>query len=102
MSSRSVNVDLQFPVVHNGKEVKTVTIRRPKGRDMRYLPSDESGGVEAMYPFFAMLLSANGEDLTEEFIDEMDAADIAAMSEKAIGFLERKGKKAPVRKAGAR
>lgn len=102
MSNRSVNIELEFPVDWNGKQIKTITIRRPKGRDMRYLPEGKDESVEAMYPFFATLLSSGADQLNEEFIDEMDAADIAALADKALGFLDRKGKRPGPKKVGAR
>jgi hypothetical protein len=104
MSNRNINIDLEFPVSWNGKEVKAIAIRRPKGRDMRWLPDGKDESVEAMYPFFAMLVTANGEPVTEDFIDEMDAADIGAVGTTVTGFLEKaaKGARGAKRKAGAR
>ncbi len=85
---------LDFPVEHGGKEIKEITIRRPKGRDMRLLPGSESPSVEDMYPFFASLLSAGSDQLTEEFVEEMDAADINRVGEIIAGFSKPGGKKA--------
>jgi hypothetical protein len=102
MASRSVEITLEYPVDWKGRQVSAITLRRPKGRDFRYLPEGDNVTPQDMFPFFAQLMSVGGEQLTEEFIEEMDGADINAVSETATGFLAKAGRKTPSRRPGAR
>ena len=102
MASRSVEITLEYPVEWKGRQISTVTLRRPKGRDFRFLPEGDNVAAQDMFAFFAQLLSVGGEQLTEEFIEEMDGADINILSETATGFLAKAGRKTPARRIGAR
>jgi len=37
-SNPSTKVTLDFPVTYQGKPITEITLRRPKGRDMRFFP----------------------------------------------------------------
>jgi hypothetical protein len=84
----TTKIKLEFPIEYQGAGISEVTIRRPKGKDMRFLPKGDNAGTEEMYPFFALLMG-----LDEGAIDEMDAVDIAEISGTVMGFLQRKGGK---------
>lgn len=99
--ARTVDLKLEFPVEWKGKQIKEITIRRNKGRDNRFMPKGADVGPEDMYPFFLQLISANGEPLDEDFIDEMDGGDLNSMAEVITGFLSRK-KASPASRTGAR
>lgn len=79
---------LQFPVEWQGAAVTELTVRRPKGKDLRWLPKGETG-IEEMYPLLALLAG-----IEEGLIDEMDAADVAALNRLVNGFLNPAAEKA--------
>ena len=97
----STKVILDFPVDYQSKRVAEIVIRRPKGRDMRFFPRNAGGdnfGPEDMYPFYAQLIVLpSGESPGEEFIDELDMADLNKVSEAVAAFLESRGRKSPAR-----
>lgn len=84
-NSRTKVVTLEYPVDWKGAAVKELTVRRPKGADMRFLPKSGEVGPEDMFPFFALLTG-----MDEQFFDEMDAADITTLGETVNGFLSKK------------
>jgi hypothetical protein len=89
----ATKIILDFPVDYSGRTVTEVIVRRPKGRDMRFFPKAGEGmSPEEIYPFYAQLISSAGQPLTEEFIDEMDMADINKVSEAVTGFLESRSR----------
>jgi hypothetical protein len=74
-------------------------IRRPKGRDFRMSrrqAEKDDGGTAAMFAPVARVTTIGGRTLTLEDIDEMDLADINALSE-ALGtdFLSSRGASSP-------
>ena len=105
-ANASTKVTLDFPVTYQGKPITEITLRRPRGRDMRFFPRNagsDNFGPEDMYPFYAQLiLLPSGEAPGEEFIDELDMADLNKLSECAAGFLENRGRKSPARTRPAR
>lgn len=85
---KTVTLKLEFPVEYQGASIAQLTVRRAKGKDMRFLPKGDDLGVEGMFPFYGLLCGCE-----EGVFDEMDAADIVKLSEVVEGFLP-KGKKA--------
>jgi len=79
---------LEYPIEFKGAAIAELTIRRPKGRDLRFIPSGESFGIEEMFPFFALLI---GHD--EAVLDEIDAADLTRLGDIINGFLPQTKKK---------
>jgi hypothetical protein len=62
-------------------------IRKPKGRDFRMSrrqAEKDDGGTAAMFALIARVTTIGGRTLTPEDIDEMDLADINALSEAPI------------------
>lgn len=96
--SRTTTIDLEWPLEFKGALVKELTIRRPKGSDMRFLPSGAAPSIDTMFPFFALLAGVE-----EAVFDEMDAADLAAVGETVNSFLSSEKPKTARRPAlGAR
>lgn len=87
---KTVALKLEFPVDYQSATIAELKVRRPKGKDMRFLPKGEPG-VEDMFPFFGLLCSVE-----EGVFDEMDAADLMKLGEVVEGFLA-KGKKKTTR-----
>jgi len=80
------SVKLSEPIVVGGQKITEVTVRRPKVKDLRALDhldvkaNDLTRGIE-----MAAILTG----LTPETIDELDAADFAAISDVIAGFLPK-------------
>ena len=80
------SVTLAEPILAGGQKITEVTVRRPKVKDLRrldHLPvaaNDLTRGIE-----MAAILTG----LTAETIDELDAADFAALSDVIAGFLPK-------------
>lgn len=79
---------LEYPVEWNDSVVTEVEVRRPKGKDMRYLPAmNDNVATEDIFPFLSRLLP---DGMTEEFIDEMDQVDLEALNEIVENFSKKK------------
>ena len=80
------NVKLGVPITLGDQKLTEVTVRRPKVKDLRALDhldvnaNDLTKGIE-----MAAILTG----LTPETIDELDAADFAAISDVIAGFLPK-------------
>ncbi len=74
---------LDHPIVGGAKPLAQLSMRRPKGKDMRALPKGDDGLV-AMYPFIAKLA-----DIEISDIDNMDVSDLAKAGEVAQRFLQK-------------
>jgi hypothetical protein len=88
-------VKFSRPLKIGDRTVAEVTIRRPKVKDLRAMEKAREPGSSEMDQGIAM--AATLCDLPLEAMDEMDAADFAAISEAITGFLP----KAPASKGGA-
>ena len=93
---RSKTVPLEYPFEWDGTEISEVTVRRPKGNDLRAIEALErdKDASESDRSFGAL---ARLSDIPLEAFDEMDGADIASLSEVVSGFFP----KAQRRKTGA-
>ncbi|MGH8011081.1 MAG: phage tail assembly protein [Candidatus Binataceae bacterium] len=63
---------------------KAATIRKPQGRDMRLAArqaNKDDGGLSQMYALLARVTTIGERQLTLEDIDELDLADVNALSE---------------------
>jgi hypothetical protein len=83
-TARTTKLPLEFPIEWKGVAITELSVRRPKGADMRFLPKGDEIGMEGMFPFFALLTGVE-----EQFLDEIDAADITALGELVNGFLAK-------------
>ncbi len=88
-------VKFSRPLKIGDRTVAEVTIRRPKVKDLRAMEKAREPGSSEMDQGIAM--AATLCDLPLEAMDEMDAADFAAISEAITGFLP----KASASKGGA-
>jgi len=89
MKATTERLELEYPIEYKGALIKELTLRRPKGNDMRWLPKGGADvSLEQMYPFFALLAGVE-----EAVFDEMDAADIAAYGEIVNGFMSKPAKR---------
>lgn len=82
--SKTVELKLSYPIEYQGAAITSVKVRRPKGRDMRFLPEGQAG-VDKMFPFFALLCGVE-----EGVLDEMDAADLTRLGTLVTDFLSEK------------
>ena len=91
----TARVTLFHPLKVGDKTIAEVTIRRPKVRDLRAMEKAREPGSSEMGQ--GIVMAATLCDLPLEAMDEMDAADFAAISEAITGFLP----KASASKGGA-
>ncbi len=80
-------VKFSRPLKIGDRTVAEVTIRRPKVKDLRAMEKAREPGSSEMDQGIAM--AATLCDLPLEAMDEMDAADFAAISEAITGFLPK-------------
>jgi hypothetical protein len=85
--NESARVKLAHPFKIGEKSVSEVSIRRPKVRDLRAMEKMRDPGATELDQSIAM--TATLCDLPPEAMDEMDAADFAAISEVLGGFLPK-------------
>ena len=83
----TARVKLSHPIEVGNRTIAEVTIRRPKVRDLRAMEKAREPGVSEIDQGVAM--AATLCDLPLEAMDEMDAADFAAISEALGGFLPK-------------
>lgn len=105
-------IQLQFPIEVGGKSISSVTVRRPKGKDMVALgdhlsalsrfDGDTPGAVPDAAAFRAMVASVAAlADLSEEEAGELDLADLIEIANHGFAHLGNlKGRGTP--KAGAK
>lgn len=84
-----VRVILKSPLQLEDRIIAEVAIRRPKVRDLRALEKAREPGATELDQGIAMAAALC--DLPLSIMDEMDAADFAAISEVLGGFLPRAG-----------
>jgi hypothetical protein len=87
MMTDTARVKLAHPIEVGNGTIAEVTIRRPKVRDLRAMEKAREPGVSEIDQGVAM--AATLCDLPLEAMDEMDAADFAAISEALGGFLPK-------------
>jgi hypothetical protein len=86
MSSKltSVTVELEYPVTHEGREIKSLTFRRMKARDALAGEGIENE-VRAGYAIFATLA---GVDVA--VIEELDLEDLAKVGEEVAPLMGKR------------
>lgn len=75
-------IDLQHPLMVNGVEMRLLSMRRPKVRDM--LASDKAGGTDAEKE---IRIFANLCEVSPEAISEMDMSDYKQLQRAYEAFL---------------
>jgi hypothetical protein len=83
----TARLTLVRPIRAGEQLIAEVTIRRPKVRDLRAIDKAREPGASELSQAIAM--AATLCDLPPEAMEEMDAADFAAISEVLGGFLPR-------------
>lgn len=81
-SKMSVTVPLVFPILVAGEELKEVTVRRPKVKDM--LAAESMSGTDGQK---AAMMIANLSGLSPKDIHELDGRDYMKLNEVFQGFL---------------
>ena len=81
-TSKTTTIELKHPVTVDGTEIKQLTLRRPRVRDM--LASDKAGGSDAEKEIrtFTHLC-----EVSPETIEELDLADYLKLQKVYQGFL---------------
>lgn len=82
--TQTVSVKLKQPLMRGETEVKELTFRRPKGRDLKRMMSKKKEWDQTT----ELMLTLNQNQLTPEEIDDMDGSDVLACGEKIATFLE--------------
>ncbi len=85
----TTSVKLVRPFKVANQMLTEVTVRRPKVRDLRALEKVREPGTTELDQGIAMAAALC--DLPVDAMDEMDAADFAAISEVLGGFLPKAG-----------
>jgi hypothetical protein len=83
----SKTIELAFPFETGGKTVSAVTIRRPKGKDIRAMDALRESGKSEMEQSFLMATALTG--MTDEEVGELDAEDFQAVAEGIASFFEK-------------
>lgn len=74
--------DLKFPVPFGGETVDKVTLRRPKGREIRAMNNGKGSQIDRSFEMMASLA-----DREVELFDDMDAADLKRIDEWLEGVM---------------
>lgn len=73
-------VELQYPIEYAEGRLERVTLRRPRGADIRRLPAEIGTGDQ-------MALAARLAGLPDVAFDRMDASDVMRVLQVVAGFL---------------
>jgi len=93
MKKTSVTIKLEYPFKNGEETISEVVLQRPKGGQLRKLPSEMD--MDAILDFAGTLSG-----LPPNVIDDMDAEDIMTIQEEISGFLgsgQKTGKKRKAR-----
>jgi hypothetical protein len=82
----TIAIRLREPIEHGGAVITEVTVRSPKVRDLRAI--DAGTGKDASEFDRGIALAAQLTGLALEAVEEMGAADFAAVSEAVAGFMQ--------------
>ena len=66
--------DLAYPVTYGGETITSVTMRRPKGREIRAMNNGKGSNIDRSFEMMANLA-----ERPIELFDELDASDIKTM-----------------------
>ena len=68
--------DLDYPVSFAGETITSLTLRRPKGREIRAMNNGKGSNIDRSFEMMANLA-----ERPTELFDEVDAADIKKMDD---------------------
>ena len=74
-------IDLKYPVMSEGVEITKLTLRRPRGKELRKMNIAASNNLEVLYPVLAACC-----DVPETTIDELDFEDLSRLLNESTGF----------------
>lgn len=77
-----LKLKLKYPVTFNDETITEIELRRPKGRDIKILPTNPT--TEHL-----LRLASKLSGQVSGVFDEMDAVDVMTVSEAIAGFLDR-------------
>ena len=80
----SVTIDLLVPVTVQGRNLTSVTLRRPKVGDLRRMDKVKGSEMERTLYLIGQLA-----ELAPAEVDELDAADLATLGDVVTGFTAR-------------
>lgn len=86
MKTVTETITLQYPVEVDGVATDTLTIRRPKVRDIKMM-DQHKGEIEKSIHFIAALC-----EIPPASVEELDADDFGKLSEKVGGFMPSVGR----------
>lgn len=75
-------IHLRFPITWNGEKIAALTMRRPKGREIRRANNGKTSQIDRSFEMMASLA-----EVEVELIDELDAADIRAIDKWLDGVM---------------
>ncbi|SDR00030.1 phage tail assembly protein [Pseudovibrio sp. Tun.PSC04-5.I4] len=90
--NKSVTLDLEFPISHDGREIKSLSFRRMKAKDS-YVAEGEENELKAGFLLFASLAG-----VSIEVIEELDVSDLERIGEVIKPLLGKSGQKLTERK----
>jgi len=77
-------IKLQFPIESEGQTIETITLRRPKARDLKKMETGKGGEIAK-----SIDLIANLAEIPPSAVEDLDAADFQAISGVVAGFLDQ-------------
>jgi len=83
MARAAKKIKFEEPIVVGGKEIKEVTMRVPKGRDLTAI----SGIADPVERDFTLISNLCGLNATMEEMNEFDACEIIQLQGELKGFL---------------
>ncbi|MDE1465600.1 phage tail assembly protein [Spartinivicinus poritis] len=75
-------VKLDYPIQCEGVTVDSITLRRPKARDLKTMETTKGGDISKSITLIAHLA-----EITPQAVEDLDAADFQKASEVIAGFL---------------
>lgn len=85
---KSITVDLQFPIEHDGREIKSLSFRRMKAKDA-LIGEGETNAARTGYLVYAALAG-----VPLAVIEELDIEDVEAIGEAIIPLMGKSAAKA--------
>ena len=88
-------ISLSQPVGWEGRTIASVTVKKPKVKDLRAMQASLNGTADQLEQ--GIVMAATLTELPREVIEEMDTDDFTAVSEVIAGFFQ----KGPASETGA-
>ncbi|WP_163833294.1 phage tail assembly protein [Spartinivicinus ruber] len=75
-------VNLEYPIQCEGVTVDSITLRRPKARDLKIMETTKGGDISKSITLIAHLA-----EISPKAVEDLDAADFQKVSEVVASFL---------------